>query len=277
MRIDSHQHFWRFDARRDAWITEEMRVIRRDFLPDDLLPELQANRMDGCVAVQADQSEAETQFLLELAQDREQIRGVVGWVDLRAANLMERLEYYSQFAKLRGFRHIAQSEPDDRFLERENFVAGIRQLRPFDFTYDILIYPRHLPAANRLVEQLPHQRFVLDHLAKPEIRNRTMEPWAQQIRRLAEKPNVWCKLSGMTTEADWKAWRKDDFTPYLDVIFEAFGVDRIMFGSDWPVCLVAGTYRDVRNLVSDYVHAMSANEQEKVFGRNAESFYALSK
>lgn len=275
MRIDSHQHFWRFDAGRDTWITEEMQVIRRDFLPQHLLPELAANQIDGSIAVQTDQSEAETMFLLELAEAFAEIKGVVGWVDLRARNLTERLEYFSHFARLRGFRHIAQAEADERFLAREEFVAGIRQLQRFGFTYDILVYPHQLPAANELVEKVPQQRFVLDHLAKPAIRHQTMEPWAHQIRRLAEKPNVWCKISGMITEANWQAWRKEDFTPYLDVIFDAFGVDRVLFGSDWPVCLVAGSYREVKALVADYIWAMSADEQEKVFGRNAETFYGL--
>ena len=275
MKIDSHQHFWHYNPVRDGWITDEMSVIRRDFLPEDLLPELSRNRVDGCVAVQADQSEAETLFLLELADGCEQIKGVVGWVDLVAANLADRLKYFSQFEKLRGFRHIAQSEPDERFLARKDVVAGIQHLGQFGFSYDILIYPRQLPAAIELVQQLPEQRFVIDHMAKPSIQKRDIAKWAKQMRTIAECHNVFCKVSGMVTEADWKAWRFDDFKPYLDVVLEAFGVDRIMFGSDWPVCLVAASYDQVGNLVAQYVENLPDEQQDRIFGLNAISFYRL--
>jgi L-fuconolactonase len=275
MNIDSHQHFWSYDPVRDGWITEEMSVIRRDFMPEDLLPELNCTQMDGCVAVQADQSEAETLFLLDLAARHEEIKGVVGWVDLCAANLPERLEYFSQFEKLRGFRHIAQSEPDDRFLGREEVISGIRHLQQFGFSYDILVYPRQLAAAIELVQKLPEQRFVIDHLAKPLIRTSKIADWAKQIRSIAECPNVFCKISGMVTEADWRNWRVSDFKPYLDVAFEAFGLDRIMFGSDWPVCLVAATYGQVKSLVAQYVKDLPEEQQQKIFGANAISFYGL--
>ena len=275
MNIDSHQHFWRYDPFRDGWITEEMSVIRRDFMPEDLLPELRRNDIDGCVAVQADQSEAETLFLLDLAAKHEQIKGVVGWVDLCAANLPERLEYFSQFEKVRGFRHIAQSELDDRFLAREDVVAGIQHLQRFGFSYDILIYPRQLPAAIELVRKLPEQRFVVDHLAKPSIRTGELSTWARQMRTIAERPNVFCKVSGMVTEADWRNWRVSDFKPYLDVVFDAFGPDRIMFGSDWPVCLVAASYGGVKGLVAQYVRDLPHEQQQKVLGLNAISFYGL--
>lgn len=275
MHIDSHQHFWRYDAATHDWITDEMSAIRRDFVPEDLLPELRINHVDGCIAVQVDQSERETDFLLELAAQYQEIKGVVGWVDLCARNLPQRLEHFSQFDKLRGFRHIAQSEPDDRFLVRKDFVTGIRHLHRFNFSYDILIYPRQLAAAIELADKLPDQRFVLDHLAKPSIRTREIEPWARQLRTLAGNRNVYCKVSGMVTEADWKNWRSADFEPYLDVVFEAFGPDRIMFGSDWPVCLVAGTYKRVKELVANYVRGLSVAQQEKIFGLNAISFYGL--
>jgi L-fuconolactonase len=275
MNIDAHQHFWRYDPIRDSWITAQMSVIRRDFMPEDLLPELRLNQMDGCVAVQADQSEAETLFLLELATQHDEIKGVVGWADLCAQNLPERLQYFSQFDKLCGFRHIAQSEPDDRFLIRNDLVAGVRQLQQFGFSYDILIYPRQLPAARELVERLPDQRFVLDHLAKPFIRTQEISDWAHQIRAIAESPKVHCKVSGFVTEADWKNWRFEDFRPYLDVVFEAFGADRVMFGSDWPVCLVAASYAQVKQLIAVYIQDLPRAQQQKIFGLNAISFYGL--
>jgi len=275
MNIDSHQHFWRYEPIRDAWITDEMSVIRRDFMPGDLLPELRRNNVDGCVAVQADQSEAETLFLLGLAAQHDEIKGVVGWVNLCAPDLPQRLKYFSQFEKLCGFRHIAQSEPDDRFLMRQHFIAGIQHLQRFGFSYDILIYPRQLAAAVELVQRIPDQRFVIDHLAKPSIRTGEISLWAQQIRILAEKPNVYCKVSGLVTEADWTNWRVTDFEPYLEVAFEAFGPDRIMFGSDWPVCLLAARYEQVKNLVAKYIERLPAAQQQKIFGLNAISFYGL--
>jgi L-fuconolactonase len=275
MKIDSHQHFWRYDAARDAWITESMAVLRRDFLPDHLAAELNANAIDASIAVQADQSENETMFLLDLAEKNKHIAGVVGWVDLLSPRLAERLEYFSHFSKLRGFRHIAQGEPDDRFLARENFVKGVAQLRAFDFTYDILIYPKQLPAAIDLAARLPEQRFVVDHVAKPEINSGKTAPWAAQVRELAQNKNVFCKLSGLVTEADWKHWKADDFKPYLDVVFDAFGVERLMFGSDWPVCLLAATYGQVKQLIENYVTSYSEADKDKIFGGNAARFYGL--
>jgi len=275
MMIDSHQHFWRYDAVRDAWITDSMAVLRRDFLPDHLAAELTANGIDASIAVQADQSESETMFLLDLAEKNKLIAGVVGWVDLSSPRIGERLEHFSHSSKLRGFRHIAQSEPDDRFLARENFVKGVAQLRAFGFTYDILIYPKQLPAAIELVARLPEQRFVVDHLAKPEIKSGKTAPWAAQMKEIAQNKNVFCKLSGMVTEADWKHSKADDFKPYLNVVFGAFGADRLMFGSDWPVCLLSATYRQVKQLIEEYVKGFSQSDKEGIFGGNAARFYGL--
>jgi len=252
-----------------------MSVLMRDFMPDELFGELAANDMDGCIAVQADQSERETLFLLDLAAQHSTIAGVVGWVDLRSPDLLERLEYFSHFEKLRGFRHIVQAEPDDQFLLREDFKRGIASLQRFGFTYDILIYPRQLPAAVALVKQFPEQRFVVDHMAKPDVKGRQVLPWAAQMREIATSPNVYCKLSGLVTEADWQHWHSDHFRPYFDVIFEAFGPDRLMFGSDWPVCLLAGTYRKVKQLVADYTRHFTEADREKIFGSNAVRFYGL--
>ena len=275
MRIDAHQHFWRYDPARLNWISDEMGVLKRDYLPEDLGPELRAAGIDASIAVQAEQSEAETMFLLELARESPEIAGVVGWVDLRAESVRDRLEYFSQFEALAGFRHIAQSEPDDRFLVREDFLCGIAQLAEFDFTYDVLIYPKQLPAAAEMVARFPKQPFVIDHLAKPLIKSREIEEWARWMRQIAAHDNVFCKISGMVTEADWNEWDDSDFTPYLDVIFEAFGADRLIFGSDWPVCLVAASYARVKRIIAEYAADYAASDQAKIFGANAARFYGL--
>jgi L-fuconolactonase len=275
MRIDAHQHFWRFDPTRDQWITDSMASLKRDFLPPELIAELKRNDFDGSIAVQADQSEQETLFLLDLADHYPEIKGVVGWVDLLAPNVGERLAYFSHFSKLVGFRHIAQSEPDDGFLARAAFFRGIRELAAFHFTYDILIYPRQLLAAAELVEKFPEQRFVLDHLSKPPVKTGQIEEWARRMRSIAAHPNLYLKLSGLVTEADWRLWRESDFRPYLDLVFEAFPTDRLMFGSDWPVCLLAASYRQVKNLIASYIRHLPLEQQQRIFGANATSFYRL--
>ncbi|TAE24607.1 MAG: amidohydrolase [Cytophagales bacterium] len=274
MTIDSHQHFWFYTPERDTWITDDMAVIQRDFLPADLEPVLKANGIDGCVAVQADQSEAETTLLVSLAGAYDFIKGVVGWVDLRAANLYDKLEAYSQYEEIKGFRHVAQAEPDD-FLMRPDVIRGIRQLTAFDFTYDILIYPSQLKAALHLVRDLPDVKFVIDHLAKPYVKKGEITRWSNWMTEIAKQPNVHCKLSGLVTEADWHGWSKKDLFPYLDVAFEQFGPDRLMFGSDWPVCLVAADYTQVKTLIENYVEPWGEEVRAKVFGGNAVSFYNL--
>jgi len=274
MVIDSHQHFWIFDEERDLWITPEMEVIRRNFLPEDLWPVLKANKVDGCVAVQASQTDSETEFLLHLAEANDFVRGVVGWVDLRTVNLYDQLERYSQFEKLKGFRHVAQGQPEG-FLLQPEFIKGVGQLVAFDFTYDILIYQNQLKEAYNFAVRLPNVHFVLDHIAKPLIKAQELQPWAEDIRRLAELPNVHCKVSGMVTEANWQHWGKADFRPYLDVVFEAFGTERIMYGSDWPVCLVAGEYEGAKGILTDYLSMFSDDEVRDVMGNNARRFYNL--
>jgi L-fuconolactonase len=275
MRIDAHQHFWKYDSGRDTWITEEMSAIRRDFSPQDLGPELAAHGIDATVAVQAAQSEEETCGLLELAARSLWIAGVVGWLDLRSERVEERLQFFAKFKKLRGFRHIVQSEPDDRFLLNQEFLRGIRLLPQFNLTYDILIYPRQLPAALEFTSLLPGHRLVIDHMAKPEIKTRKTDEWAARMRSIAENPNVYCKVSGLVTEADWRSWHPDDFKYYLDVVFEAFGPERLMFGSDWPVCLLAGSYRQVVQLIENYVRANAPASIDDIFGGNAMRFYNL--
>ncbi|WP_342084136.1 amidohydrolase family protein [Dyadobacter sp. OTU695] len=274
MTIDAHQHFWIYDEERDSWITPDMQVIRRNFLPEDLWPVLKANKVDGCVAVQASQTDSETEFLLHLAEANDFVRGVVGWVDLRAVNLYEQLERYSQFEKLKGFRHVAQGQPEG-FLLQPEFIRGVGQLVAFDFTYDILIYQNQLKEAYNFAVRLPHVHFVLDHIAKPLIKVQELKPWADDIHRLAELPNVHCKVSGMVTEANWLHWEKADFRPYLDVVFEAFGTERIMYGSDWPVCLVSGEYEGAKGILTDYLTMFSDDEVRDVMGNNARRFYNL--
>jgi L-fuconolactonase len=275
MRIDSHQHFWRYRPQDYPWIDEGKGLLKRDFLPEDLEPLLSAQRFDGCIAVQAAHTPDETRFLLDLSDRHPFVRAVVGWVDLCAPDVERRLAELARYPRLKGIRHIAQDEPDDRFLAREDVVGGIAALEPFGLAYDILIFARQLPAALELVRRLPRQRFVLDHIAKPEIAAGRVSPWKEQLRELAAAPNVCCKLSGMVTEAKWKGWTPADFRPYLDVVFEAFGPDRLMIGSDWPVCLLAGDYPAVMGLVEGYMSGRPAAEREKVLGGNAARFYGV--
>ena len=275
MIIDAHQHFWHYDAVRHRWITDAMAILKRDFLPPDLEPELVTNGVDGCVLVQVEQSECETEFLLQLADRSKKIAGVVGWIDLSSPNIVEKLKQYARSKKLRGFRHIVQDEPDDRFLLRQEILRGIQALNGFGYTYDILIYPKHLLAALELVSRLPEQRFVIDHLAKPLVRENILEPWASQMRAIAKHPNVYCKVSGLVTEANWRAWTEKDFRPYLDVVCESFGAKRLMFGSDWPVCLLASNYSRVKQLIDNYLQNFSSLEREQIFGGTATHFYGL--
>ena len=274
-KIDAHQHFWQFDPVKDGWITEEMAVIRKDFLPKDIKPVLKKNGIEGCVAVQADQSEKETKFLLDLAKENDFIKGVVGWIDLLNENINERLDYYSQFKALKGFRHILQGEKERQFMLRPDFIRGIRALKKFNFTYDILIFPDQLQYAKNFVAAFPDQKFVIDHIAKPYIIDKEIDEWKKDITDVAKQKNVYCKISGLVTEADWKKWKEKDFVPYLDVIVEAFGMDRVMFGSDWPVCLLAASYKKVTGIVQNYFSSFTQQELGKVFGLNAIEFYNL--
>ncbi len=274
-KIDSHQHFWKYHPVKDAWITDGMNVIQRDFLPADLLPLLQENEIDGCIAVQADQSEEETHFLLELANTNDFIKGVVGWVDLRAENLASRLNYFSQFKKLKGFRHIVQGESDENFLLGDHFCNGIAQLEKYNFTYDILIFPKHLGVAFEFAKKFPNQKMVIDHLAKPNFKQTDLTDWGKGIRQLASCPNVSCKISGLVTEADWNNWKESDFRFCLDVVTEAFGINRLMFGSDWPVSLLAASYKESYAIVEHYFSKFSKEEQEKIWSGNAIEFYNL--
>jgi len=274
-KIDAHQHFWKFDPVRDSWITEEMDVIRRDFLPQDLMHILMHNQIQGCVAVQASQSEKENQFLLDLASTTPFIKGVVGWVDLQADDIEERLKHYGKIEKLVGFRHVLQGEPQRDLMLQQNFKRGISLLNKYGFTYDILIFTDQLKYAAQLAAEFPKQRFVVDHIAKPNIKNGEVKEWEKDIRELAKHTNVYCKVSGMVTEANWYDWEEEDFKPYMDVVFDAFGIDRLMFGSDWPVCMVAGGYNRVVKMVRHYLEPLSDVDKAKFWGTNAIKFYNL--
>ena len=275
MIIDSHQHFWIYNPVRDAWIDDTMKILQRDFLPEHLSPILNELSINGTISVQADQSEDETEFLLDLAQKNKFILGVVGWIDLKAKNVEERLEYFSSYKKLKGFRHIVQAEPDANFLFDEKFQNGISLLNKYNFTYDILIFPHQLPSAIKFVKNNSDQKFILDHIAKPYIRRNEIKPWARDIIELAKSPNIFCKLSGIITEADHKNWKAEDIFPYLDIITEAFGIDRLLFGSDWPVCLLGGSYKHTLDLIKEYFKNESVETREKIFSKNAISFYGI--
>jgi L-fuconolactonase len=274
MLLDSHQHFWQYYPMRDAWITEDMAVLRRDFMPEDLKPILEQHGVRGCVAVQADPSEAETHFLLTLAEQHAFIRGVVGWVDLRDDALEDRLAYFSSYPKLKGFRHIVQGEPKG-FLRDPNFIRGVRMLARYNYTYDLLIYHHQLEEALYFVQQVPEVKIVVDHLAKPSIRTGEKTHWELNMAALSTFDHVSCKVSGMVTEADWHQWKPADFYPYLDELMESFGPSRLLYGSDWPVCLLAASYEQQLFIVQSYLAAMSAGEKDRVLGENAVNFYNL--
>jgi len=276
MKIDAHQHFWIYDKREYSWINDEMSILKRDFLPGDLKKEVDRIGFDGSIAVQARQTIDETEWLFKLAEQNDIIKGVVGWLDIRSPQFKNQLEKYAKRTKLVGIRHVVQDEPDNRFMSRSEFIEGIRELENYDLVYDILIFEKQLPAAIDLVSRFPYQRFVLDHIGKPRISYTSLEPWKSLITELAEYPGVYCKVSGMVTEADWKNWKIEDFQPYLDTVFEAFGAERILFGSDWPVCTVAASYKDVFGLVKNYIEKFSPDEQNKIMGENAARIYRLN-
>ena len=277
IRIDSHQHFWKYDPAEYGWIDDSMAALRRDFLPEHLEPLLAARGFHGSIAVQARQTLEETEWLCDLADRNPFIRGVVGWVDLQADDVREQLERLSLRKRLVGIRHIVQGEPDERFLLRPRFCRGIALLAEFSLTYDILVYPRHLPVAAAFVERFPAQRFVLDHVAKPEIKKGELTGWEADLRRLAAFPNVFCKLSGLVTEADWQRWTPQALRPYLDVAYHAFGPERLMIGSDWPVCTVAADYARTMGVVQDYLEGRPADERAAILGGNARSFWKLDR
>ena len=276
MRLDAHLHFWRYTAEEFGWLTGDLAGLRRDFLPKDLEPELRANGVDGAIAVQARQTVKETQWLLELAAQHAWIRGVVGWVDLRAENVREELARWAGNPKLVGVRHIVQAEPEREFVLRQDFQRGIAALAEFGLAYDLLLYPKHLGPALKLVQAFPRQRFVLDHVAKPVIRAGLLEPWATDLKALAAHENVTCKLSGLVTEARMKGWTQTDFELYLEVALEAFGPQRLMIGSDWPVCLASGSYAETTGIARTFIARLTETEQAEVLGGTCARAYGIA-
>ncbi len=277
MKIDAHQHFWIYNSREYGWIGDRMKLLKRDFLPEDLHPELLKSDFSGSVVVQARQSAEETRWLLKLASQNDFIKGVVGWVDLCNEQELKRgLDEFCKSEKLAGVRHVVHDEPEDNFMLRDDFLKGISRLKEYGLAFDLLLFPKHLPVAQFVVSLFPEQRFVLDHIGKPLIKNHIIDPWKEDLIRLAGNRNVWCKLSGMVTEADWRKSRPEDFYPYLDVVFKAFGTNRLMTGSDWPVCLLAGDHKKVTGIVEAYISGMSPEIQQKILGQNCMDFYELN-
>ena len=275
MRIDAHQHFWRYEPDAYAWIDDGMAELRRDFLPGDLRPELDGSGIDACVAVQARQDEEETRWLLSLAEQHPWIAGVVGWCDLCAPGLPEALDALAAHPQLVGLRHIVQAEPDDAFLLREDFCRGIAELSPRGLAYDLLIFPHQAPAAIQFAKAFPELRIVLDHLGKPQIKGGSLGEWGAQLRELSRLENVSVKLSGLVTEADWQRWTPAQLTPCLDTALEAFGPERLLFGSDWPVCLLGTDYARWHSLMDSWAAPLADSERAALFGGNAARVYRL--
>ncbi|MDT0677556.1 amidohydrolase family protein [Autumnicola musiva] len=275
MIIDTHQHFWKYDSVKHNWIDDNMKRIRRDFLPEDLQPVLKRNGVEGCIAVQADQTEAENDFLLKLSEENDFIKGITGWVDFKANNIEERLNYYSGFDKIKGFRHIVQGEADPNFLLQKEFCDGISKLENYGFIYEILVFPHQLGAVLEFVRKFPKQNFIIDHIAKPYIKDGFIDGWKILMTEIAKYENVFCKFSGIITEADYKSWTYEQLKPYLDITLECFGPKRLMFGSDWPVCLVAGEYSEVKKIAKKAIQGCSEEEQQAFWIGNARKIYKL--
>ena len=268
MRIDAHQHFWNHDPIKHFWINDDMKVIKRDFSPGDLAPLLKESKFDGPIAVQADETMAETTFLLDLARKNDYIKAVVGWVDLRKEAVEDDLLMLKSHQKLAGFRCIMQGTEDEAFLKNRLFIQNV-------FTYDLLVFHNQMESLVRFTDKLQDNRLMLDHIGKPDIKNKQIKQWKEQLRILSANPNIYCKLSGMLTEADHQRWTYDDIMPYMETAAEYFGVDRLCFGSDWPVCLLAGSFKQVHGVVDRFVEQLNTTEREKIFGTNTAAFYKI--
>lgn len=274
MVIDSHVHFWKYDKKTYAWIDSSMKDLQKDYLPEHLQTTLKRNGVDAIIAVQADQSELDTHFMVEMAKTHAFIKGVVGWTDLKSEDLEKRLEYFSQYSIIKGWRHIVQGEPDG-FLADPQFRRAMPLLQQYNYTYDVLVYERQLPQAVDFVQAFPENKFILDHAGKPDIRSAEITAWEKNIRTIATHPNVYCKLSGLFTEAKWKQWSAAEFYPYLDILFDAFGSNRLLWGSDWPVMLLSGIYVQWKSLVEKYMEKHTEEEREAVFGETAVEVYGI--
>jgi len=276
MRIDAHQHFWRYSPEEYSWIDDSMRAIRRDFLPADLAPALASAQLDGSIAVQARQSIDETDWLLALANSSPGIKGVVGWVPLAAegANIRRVLDRYDGQTRLKGVRHVLQAEPD-AYFSNPGFNTALHEIARRNLSYDLLVYARQLPAALAWIDRHPNLRVVVDHIAKPVVDGVPRPEWRAQMRELARRPNVFCKFSGVVTEAPHWRWSVGQIRPYFETVLEAFGAQRLMFGSDWPVCLVAADYARWFATVESLVQPLSTTERDAIFGGAATAFYHL--
>ena len=274
-RVDAHQHFWVYNQKGYKWIDVSMVKLQRDFLPSHINKELKRNDIDFCVSVQARQTLQETKWLLELAQNNSFIKGIVGWVDLKSNFVEKDLEQFAAYKNFKGVRHVLQDEDDDRYMLQPDFKQGLRKLEKYGLTYDILIYARQIKYACALVSELPQQKFIVDHLAKPLIKEGKIEAWKKDMQELAKADNVFCKLSGMVTEANWNSWKQEDFVPYMETILGIFGPNRLLFGSDWPVCTVAAKYEQVLGIATNFIHSLSQAEQAHIMGQNAIDFYNL--
>lgn len=274
MVLDSHVHFWKYNKTEYTWIDKNMKLLQKDYLPQELELTLKRNNVDGCICVQALASQLETRFLAELSNSHPFIKGVIGWTDLRSPRVQENLEELKEYSSIVGIRHIVQTEPDD-FMYNDDFRRGISLLADRGFAFDILVFPRQLSAAVDLVKMFPGQQFILDHCGKPNIREKEMDKWRTEITDLAMYPNVSCKLSGLFTEAKWKEWSSAEFYPYLDIVFQAFGTDRLLFGSDWPVMLLSGIYVQWKSLLEKYMENHLPEERDAVFGLNARKIYGI--
>jgi L-fuconolactonase len=273
LKLDSHQHFWKYSDAEYGWIDDL--VLRRDFLPPDLHKELRGAKLDGSISVQARQTIAETEWLLSLADQYKFLRGVVGWVPLTSPTVEAEIEKFAARKKLKGVRHVVQDEKDDRYILREDLNAGVSLLDKHGLAYDILIFDRHLPYAIEFVDRHPNQRFILDHIAKPRIREGVVMPWRDKLREMAQRPHVWCKISGVVTEADHKHWTEAQLRFYIDTAIDAFGPKRVMFGSDWPVCLEATTYKNWSELMHRATFQFSVDERASIFGGAAAEAYRI--
>ncbi|MDA7618214.1 MAG: amidohydrolase family protein [Verrucomicrobiota bacterium] len=276
MRIDAHQHFWEYQPKEYPWIKGKLESLGRNFLPPDLVPDLTQCQLDGSIAVQARQCLEESTWLLNLARQNPRILGVVGWVELCSERVEEQLTLFAADPLFVGVRHVVQDEPDDAFMLRSDFQNGISKLKAFDLSYDILIFPRQMEAALNLIRRFPEQPFIIDHLAKPKIRDGLLREWKVLLGEMAQYPNVYCKVSGMVTEADWKYWQPQELKPYLDAVFETFAPDKLMFGSDWPVCLLASNYSIVHGLVDSYAKHLSSGHRKALFGGTASHVYQIA-
>lgn len=275
MRIDSHQHFWQFNSTKHFWIDESMQAIRKSFSPNDLQKEIVSVGIEGTIAVQADETEKENSYLLNLSDENDFVKAIVGWIDLKALDAIERMQYWKKYEKIKGFRCIMQGQEDSSYLTNKDFLENIKKLAPYGYTYDLLVYHHQFPSLIKFVEKLPDNRLILDHLGKPDIKNKNIKDWKANLKILAQHPSIYCKLSGMITEADYGRWTYEDLKPYLEAAAEYFGVDRICFGTDWPVCLLAGSYTQVYEIIDKFSNQLSTDEKNKLLGLNSMKFYTI--